>query len=89
MALERQMTEDGDSESSQRTTDSTLPTLSTPTGCLGQQTGIPLTRGFTHNQIDFILTLQSFKSSINEANTRSFLGADIGSDHDLVLKPSS
>ena len=38
-----------------------------------------------HNQIDFILTLQCFKSSINEANTRSFPGADTGSDHDLVL----
>ena len=40
--------------------------------------------GQVHNQIDFILTPQRFKSSIKEANTRSFPGADIGSDHDLV-----
>ena len=37
-----------------------------------------------HNQKGFILTPQRFKSSIKEANTRSFPGADIGSDHDLV-----
>lgn len=41
--------------------------------------------GLTHNQIDFILTPQRFKSSINKANTRTFPGADIGSDHDLVM----
>ena len=41
--------------------------------------------GLVHNQIDFILTPQRFKSSINKANTRTFPGADIGSDHDLVL----
>ena len=33
----------------------------------------------------FILTPKRFKSSIIKANTRSFLGADIGSDHNLVL----
>ena len=41
--------------------------------------------GQTHNQIDFILVPQRFKSSVNKANTRTFPGADIGSDHDLVL----
>ena len=45
--------------------------------------------GQVHNQIDFILTPRHFKSCINKANTRSFPGADIGSHHDLVLKPSS
>ena len=39
----------------------------------------------THNQIDFILTPRRFKSSINRAKTRTYPGADIGSDHDLVL----
>ena len=33
-----------------------------------------------HNQIDVILTPHRFRSSINKV-----LGADIGSDHDLVL----
>ena len=41
--------------------------------------------GQVHNQIDFILTPNASKSSINQANSRSFPGADIGSDHDLVL----
>ena len=41
--------------------------------------------GKTHNQIDFILTPRRFKSSINRAKTRTYPGADIGSDHDLVL----
>ena len=41
--------------------------------------------GLVHNQIDFILAPQRFKSSINKAMTRTFPGADIGSDHDLVL----
>ena len=41
--------------------------------------------GETHNQIDYILTPQRFKSSINKARTRTFPGADIGSDHDMVL----
>ena len=31
------------------------------------------------------MTPQLFKSSVNKANTRSFPGADIGSDHDPVL----
>ena len=42
-------------------------------------------KGQVHNQIDFIVTPQRFKSSINKANTRSFPGADTGSDHDLML----
>ena len=45
--------------------------------------------GQVNNQINFILTPQHFKSCINKANTRSLPGADIGSDHDLVLQPSS
>lgn len=41
--------------------------------------------GQVHNQIDYILVQQKFKSSINKAKTRTFPGADIGSDHDMVL----
>lgn len=41
--------------------------------------------GKVHNQIDFILVPQKLKSSINKAKTRTFPGADIGSDHDMVL----
>ena len=41
--------------------------------------------GHTHNQIDFILTPQRFKSSIHKSSTRSYPGAVINSDHDLVL----
>lgn len=41
--------------------------------------------GLVQNQIDFILLPRRFKSSINKAQTRSFPGADIGSDHNLVL----
>ena len=41
--------------------------------------------GMVHNQIDYILTPRRFKSSINKAKTRTYPGADIGSDHDLVL----
>ncbi|MGL4418375.1 MAG: reverse transcriptase domain-containing protein [Plesiomonas shigelloides] len=41
--------------------------------------------GLVQNQVDFILLPQRFKSSINKAQTRSFPGADIGSDHNLVL----
>ena len=39
----------------------------------------------THNHINFILTPQRFKSSINNESTRTYSGADIYSDHDLVL----
>ena len=41
--------------------------------------------GKSHNQIDYILTPQRFKSSINKASTRTYPGAVIYSDHDLVL----
>ena len=41
--------------------------------------------GQHHNQIDYILLKQRCRSGINIAKTRSFPGADIGSDHDLVM----
>ena len=41
--------------------------------------------GSTHNQIDYILTPQRFKSSIITTSTITYPGADIGSDYDLVL----
>ena len=41
--------------------------------------------GRTDNQIDYILTPQRFKSSIITTSTRTYPGANIGSDHDLVL----
>jgi exonuclease III len=41
--------------------------------------------GSIQNQIDYILVPRRFKSSINKAQTRSFPGVDIGSDHNLVL----
>ena len=41
--------------------------------------------GQHHNQIDYKLLKQRFRSGINIAKTRSFPGADIGSDHDLVM----
>ena len=41
--------------------------------------------GKTHNQIDYIMVKKQFKTSVNIAKTRSFQGADIGSDHELVM----
>ena len=41
--------------------------------------------GNTHNQIDYILVKKRFRSCVNIAKTRSFPGADIGSDHELVM----
>ena len=41
--------------------------------------------GLTHNQIDYILTHERFKSSIIRTSIRTYPGADINSDHDLVL----
>ena len=38
-----------------------------------------------HNQIDYILVRKHFRSGVNIARTRSCLGADIGSDHDLLM----
>ena len=83
MALERQTTEDGDPESSQRATDSPLPTLHPQK--LSRTATWHAPNGQVHNQIDFILTPQCFKSSVNKVNTRSFSSADIGSDPALVL----
>ena len=45
--------------------------------------------GLVHNQLDLILTPRRFKSSINKAKTRTYPGADVGSDHDfgrMVMK---
>ena len=41
--------------------------------------------GQHHNQIDYILGRKPFRSGVNIARTRSFPGADIGSDHDLLM----
>ena len=41
--------------------------------------------GHHHNQIDYIWLKQRFPSDINIAKTRSFPGADIRSDQDLVM----
>jgi len=41
--------------------------------------------GQHHRQIDYVLVRKRFRSGVNTARTRSFPGADIGSDHDLVL----
>lgn len=49
---------------------------------------IPITwhspNGQVHYQNDFILVLQCFKSKFNKVKTRTFSGADIGSNHDLM-----
>ena len=41
--------------------------------------------GKHYNQIDYILVKKPFRSGVNINRTRSFPGADIGSDHDLVM----
>ena len=41
--------------------------------------------GKRHNQIDYIVIKRRFQTSVNIVKTRSFPGADIGSDHDLVM----
>ena len=41
--------------------------------------------GQHHNQIDYILVRERFRSGVNIARTRSFPGAEIGSDHDLLM----
>ena len=38
-----------------------------------------------HNQTYYILVRKHFGSGVNIHRTRSFPGADIGSDHDLVM----
>ena len=41
--------------------------------------------GQHHDQIDYILVRKRFQSGVNIARTRSFPGADIGSDNDLLM----
>ena len=41
--------------------------------------------GQHHNQIDYILVRKRFRLGVNIARTQSFPGADIGSDHDLLM----
>ena len=41
--------------------------------------------GQHHNQIDYILVRKRFRSGVNIARIRSFLGADIGSNHYLLM----
>ena len=45
----------------------------------------PSPNGEHHNQTDYIMAKRRFQTSINIAKTRSFPGADIGSDHNLVM----
>ena len=40
--------------------------------------------GYTRNQIDYILIQRKFKSSVIPSKTRSYPGADVGNDHNLV-----
>ena len=41
--------------------------------------------GKQHNQIYYILVKKRFRSGVNTHRTRNFSGADIGSDHDMVM----
>ena len=41
--------------------------------------------GTHHNQIDYILVKKRFRSGIKTARTRTFPGANVGSDHDMVM----
>ncbi len=41
--------------------------------------------GRTRTQIDYIMVQNRYKSGVSRAKTRTFPGADIGSDHDLVM----
>ena len=41
--------------------------------------------GKTHNKIDYIMVKRRFRSSVNINRTRSFPGADVGSDHELLM----
>ena len=41
--------------------------------------------GLHHNQIDYIIRQKRFATNVNINKTRYFPGADIGSDHDLVM----
>ena len=41
--------------------------------------------GKTHMQIDYIMVKKRFRSSVNINRIRSFPGADVGSDHELLM----
>ena len=41
--------------------------------------------GTHHNQIDYILVKKRFRSGIKTARTRTFPGADFGSNYDMVM----
>ena len=41
--------------------------------------------GQHHNHIDYILVRKRFRSGVNIARTQNFPGADIGSDHNLLM----
>ena len=41
--------------------------------------------GTHHNQIDYIIVKKRFRTGIKTARTRTFPGADDGSDHDMVM----
>ncbi|XP_012934855.1 uncharacterized protein LOC106011070, partial [Aplysia californica] len=41
--------------------------------------------GEHHDQIDYIMVKKRFQSSVKIGKTRTFPGADVGSDHDLVM----
>ena len=41
--------------------------------------------GQHHRRIDYVLVRKRFRSGVNIARTRSFPGADIESDHDLLM----
>ena len=41
--------------------------------------------GTHNNQIDYILVKKQFRSGTKTARTRTFTGADVGSDHDMVM----
>ena len=42
-------------------------------------------KGQRHNQIDYILVRKCVRSGVNSARTQNFPGADIGSDHDMLM----
>ena len=39
----------------------------------------------THHENDYIIVQIRFRSGIRTSKTRTFPGADVGSDHDLVM----
>ena len=41
--------------------------------------------GTHHNQIGYILVKKRFRSDIKTARTRTFPGADVGSDHEMAM----